>query len=36
MDAVVQRKEPDWFTLMTPALGVAALVIAGRATVKRA
>jgi hypothetical protein len=31
MDAVVQRKEPDWFTLVTPALGVAALVLAGRA-----
>src|SRR5205809_6440332 len=24
MDAVVQRKEPDWFTLATPALGVIA------------
>jgi hypothetical protein len=31
MDAVVQRKEPDWFTLASPALGVAALVLAGRA-----
>lgn len=31
MDAVVQRKEPDWFTLVTPVLGVTALVLAGRA-----
>jgi len=30
MEAVEQRKEPDWFTLMTPALGVKGLLLAGR------
>jgi hypothetical protein len=36
MDAVVQRKEPDWFTLASPVLGVTALVIAGRGRPSRA
>ena len=30
MDAVTQRKEPDWFTLLMPLLGGAGVLVGGR------
>ena len=35
MDAVIQRKEPDWFTLLSPGLGVVGLILAGRVRLGR-
>jgi MFS family permease len=30
MDAMAQRREPDWFTLLVPVLGAAGIVVGGR------
>lgn len=30
MDAVAQRKEPDWFTLLVPFVGAAGVILGGR------
>lgn len=34
IDAVAQRKEPDWFTLLVPVLNAAAIVIGGTRLVR--
>lgn len=34
MDAVAQRKEPDWFSLLMPVLGAAGIVVVGTRAVR--